>query len=1087
LSHRGKRSKIITLVALLVVIGVALVVLGTIKFLDVTHEQALEEFRNCQMILAGQVGACISQSFSSLLAEMSEVALLACGPDKDTEHMRAALERLCTREGCRLTVAAVADSTGAITLWYSDNSFAQSAGICPENIINNIRRNDRKPLTVVKGLESVFVAVPITPEDEVDGAIVGMVDCASLREGSLAELAQTPDGEAFLFDEKGTLVTRQSFDFVSEKPDAAHLSEGQSLISPPLTAEMSLGKKGFCSCEHIETRDGKEIRRDMLVAYAPVSAAGKTWSVAIASPRSNSTGYLVRSPWTIASFASSRIVAIFATVGLVYMLNKRRRAADDETKRLLEGQKVLKQLEESEERYRILVENLLSPVIIFQDSRIRFANRMFYAISGYTPEEVASKDFDMFGLVHEDDRQNAMENAAKVLSGERLSDPREMRFVKKSGDVLIGLTFSSLIHYDGKPAIETVIVDITRIKRMERELNSTKERLQYLLDTAPVMIFQLDAKGNFLYANRETLRVTGYQRKEWLGKSFVPIIHPDDLSLAVSKFEEGRKGSNRREYKLRIRNASGELRILEINAHTVLADGEFAGALLIARDITEQQRLQQDLKEARYHLANIIENAGDAIITLDAEGCVVSWNKSAESMFRFTTIDIIGKPLCSLFETNSGELSEVLSSVAQGATIRDHEIEHVFKDGTRLAGLFAFSPIRDITGKVAGISCFAKNITERRRLEKQLEMDKQFIDQLIENANALIAVINDKRKLIVFNKCFEQVTGFTKEEVLGKDPLQLLVPEEFHATVSAKVRDVSAEEPVHGFEVPIISKTSKTLTVLWNAAEVKLPTGQAATIVVGQDMTEQKRMYEELIQSKKLASIGELVSGVAHELNNPLTVVMGYSQLLTAEQALSGKQREMAQKVLDAAGRSKRIVENLLAFARKKQIQKQKVDINEILDNALSLREHNFTVNNVDIVRRYDEKLPPTFADAHQLQQVFLNLINNAFDAMYDAHRGGRLEVKSYRRDHLILVEVSDDGPGVPEAAQEKIFDPFFTTKEVGKGTGLGMSLSYGIVKEHGGNVYLDKTYRAGARFIVEIPLIDAPPNATAESNHAAM
>ncbi|UCD58736.1 MAG: PAS domain S-box protein, partial [Candidatus Hydrogenedentota bacterium] len=674
-----------------------------------------------------------------------------------------------------------------------------------------------------------------------------------------------------------------------------------------------------------------------------------------------------------------------------------------------------------------------------------------------------------------DDRPFVMAAAAQMLDGDKLIEPREIKFVKKSGEVMTGLTFSSVIRFEGKPAIETMVVDVTFMKQMEQELGSTKERLQYLLDTAPIMMFQLDSEGRFLYANNETLRTTGYRPDEWEGKSFAPIVHPEDLPLAMLKFEEGRKGTKRRDYKLRIINANGELKVLYINARTIREHGRFAGSLIIARDVTEQLRLEETVKEARDHLANIIENAGDAIITLDIEGRVVSWNSSAESMFRLTRAEAAGQSLCSLPESDSGELAQLLDRVARGQTVRDREIEHTLKDGTRLNALFTFSPIRDATGNVVGISCFAKDITERRHLEKQLEVDKDFIDQLIENANAMIAVVNEEGKLIVFNRRFEEVTGFRKEEALGKDPMDVYVPEESREIVYRSVREIRQGNPVLELEVPIVSNEGKPLIVTWSGAAVKLPSGQDGIVVVGQDVTEQKRMHEELVQSKKLTSIGELVSGVAHELNNPLTVVMGYSQLLTTEQKLSKKHREMGQKILEAATRSKRIVENLLAFARKRKLEKHEVDVNEIMENTLSLREHNLTVNNVRIIRKYDEKLPPTYADGHQLQQVFLNLINNAFDAMHDAHQRGTLEVKTYKSNGRIMVEVIDDGPGIPASMQDKIFDPFFTTKEVGKGTGLGMSLSYGIIKEHGGRIYLDKTYHRGARFIIELPMTATP------------
>jgi two-component system NtrC family sensor kinase len=627
---------------------------------------------------------------------------------------------------------------------------------------------------------------------------------------------------------------------------------------------------------------------------------------------------------------------------------------------LRDGDEIYGQLNESEDRYRTLVDNLLSPVVIFENSRIRFANKLFFSLTGYTPQEALNDNFDIFSIVHEDDRFNAMKSVAALLDGETIREPLEIRFVKKSGEIRTGLTFSSPITFNGRPAIETTVMDITSMKEMERELNRTRKRLQYILDNAPVMIFNIDDKGNFSYANKETLRISGYTPDEWEGKSFMPIVHPEDRSLAIQKFDEGRRGSERRDYNVRIQNAENEERLLHIGAQTLYEDSEFAGSIIIGQDITEQEELK-----------------------------------------------------------------------------------------------------------------------------KQLEIDKKFIDQLIENANAMIGVVDERGDFIVFNRRFEEVTGYTKEEALGRSPLSLYVPEESRKLVHEQVREVRNGSPVPHVEIPIVSKSGNPLVVTWSGAQVKLPSGENGIVIVGQDVTAHKQMQEELAQSKKIASLGELVSGVAHELNNPLTVVMGYSQILSTEHDLSDNQGDMAQKVFDAATRSKKIVENLLTFARKQKLEKHLVSVNELMENTLLLREHSLTVNNIKIVRNYDENVPSIYGDESQLQQVFLNLINNAFDAMHGAHHGGTLEVKTYLNHDQIVLEIIDDGPGVPESLRGKIFDPFFTTKEVGKGTGLGMSLSYGIMKEHGGKIYLDPAHSRGAKFVIELPLTKIPATSGHRKNPA--
>ena len=246
------------------------------------------------------------------------------------------------------------------------------------------------------------------------------------------------------------------------------------------------------------------------------------------------------------------------------------------------------------------------------------------------------------------------------------------------------------------------------------------------------------------------------------------------------------------------------------------------------------------------------------------------------------------------------------------------------------------------------------------------------------------------------------------------------------------------------------------------------------SIHVAKDVSNEKLLRQQLIQSEKLSAIGELISGIAHELNNPLTGVMGYSQLLQLRKDLDERARETLLKINNLALRCQKIVQNLLSFARKQKPERTLSNVNDMLERTVELRNYELSVNNIEIVRELERTLPKTIADAHQLQQVFLNVITNAEHAMLQAHGRGRLVIRSRAdmQNNRIVVEIIDDGPGIPESQLSKIFDPFFTTKEVGKGTGLGLSLSYGIIKEHGGNIYARSRVGEGTSFVIELPII---------------
>jgi signal transduction histidine kinase/ActR/RegA family two-component response regulator len=228
-----------------------------------------------------------------------------------------------------------------------------------------------------------------------------------------------------------------------------------------------------------------------------------------------------------------------------------------------------------------------------------------------------------------------------------------------------------------------------------------------------------------------------------------------------------------------------------------------------------------------------------------------------------------------------------------------------------------------------------------------------------------------------------------------------------------------------------------------------------------------------LIQSEKLSAIGQLISGVAHELNNPLAAVIGFSQLSLGTEA-NPKTISYLKKICSEADRCAKIVNNLLTFSRKSKAEKQPVGINGIIERTLDLMSYQFQVNNVKIIKDLDAELPKTLGDFHQLQQVFLNIVNNAFQAMQEKSKEGSLTVRTKRIKDMILIEFTDTGPGIPKENLIKIFDPFFTTKEIGKGTGLGLSVSYGIIKEHGGSIYALSEPGKGATFVIELPIVEA-------------
>ncbi|MFC1732973.1 ATP-binding protein [candidate division KSB1 bacterium] len=228
----------------------------------------------------------------------------------------------------------------------------------------------------------------------------------------------------------------------------------------------------------------------------------------------------------------------------------------------------------------------------------------------------------------------------------------------------------------------------------------------------------------------------------------------------------------------------------------------------------------------------------------------------------------------------------------------------------------------------------------------------------------------------------------------------------------------------------------------------------------------------ELIQSEKMAVIGQLVASVAHELNNPLSIITGYVDILTSLVEIPPKFKQKLYKVQKAANRSSKIVNNLLRLSRKGKIERDNIDVTEIIEETLELYEYQFRLNNINVIKRLMNDLPKTIGDHQQLQQVILNLLSNAQDALKEIQDNRFITITTRSDDEHIYCDIKDTGPGINIKEQKKIFEPFFTLKEVGKGTGLGLSLSREIMLEHGGDVDIDPTYKKGANFIVTIPII---------------
>jgi two-component system NtrC family sensor kinase len=346
---------------------------------------------------------------------------------------------------------------------------------------------------------------------------------------------------------------------------------------------------------------------------------------------------------------------------------------------------------------------------------------------------------------------------------------------------------------------------------------------------------------------------------------------------------------------------------------------------------------------------------------------------------------------------------------------------------------------------------------------------------LVESAADGIFTLDARGTLTAANESLERASGRTRAELIGLPFADLVDPRD------RCLADEAVREAIDGqwrrvdlrYAGPNGAVRHCSLTLTPTAPELD------AGIVLGvvRDTTDEKRLAEQLIQQEKLAAVGQLVSGVAHELNNPLASVMAFAQLLLAAPDGAPCDRRAVEAIHQETKRAARIVSNLLTFARQQQGERCVADLNRVVDDTLDLRRYALRNENIEVETSLDAMLPLTWADPHQLQQVVLNLVSNAEQALiaWPDAPARRISVATSCRGDTLTIRVADSGPGIAPEHVNRIFNPFFTTKPVGEGTGLGLSISDGIVREHGGRIRVESQLGRGATFLVELPLVPPP------------
>jgi len=600
---------------------------------------------------------------------------------------------------------------------------------------------------------------------------------------------------------------------------------------------------------------------------------------------------------------------------------------------------------------------------------------------------------------------------------------------------------------------------------------------QKYLDIAGIILVSLDRRGTITMINRPGSEILGYEPQELLGKNWFDTCLPQEIRDKVKvTFEKLLQGDVRpvEYYENSVRMKTGDEKIIAWK-NTLLTDenGHITGTLSSGLDVTEHRRVEKALESSEARIAALTENAVEAIITVNKQGTIESFNPAAEKLFGYKKKDVIGKSFDVLVFKNSdtSHIKKLLNEKSKGDSRLGHEIVGKRKDGNPFSAHvslneFSFEGKKLFTGIVHDIS-------EHRRTEKALEESEARLRALVETAVDGIITINEQGIIESFNPASERLFGYSADEVIGKN-VKILMPSPHYEKHDEYIQAylTSGEKKIIGIgrEVMGHKKDGTEFPMHLSVSEIILDKRRIFTGIV-RDLTTQKVLQQQILQSERLAVIGQMAAKVAHEIRNPLSSISLNAELLEEEiDSLSCENTDEARSLLQSMSREidrvTSLTDEYLQFSRLPQSQPVKGDLNDLIREFLELLSEEVKQKKIKVASQdINRKLDCPF-DRAQLRRVLVNIARNAIEAM---PRGGTFTISTEKKERQAVIRIRDTGIGIPSEMREDIFNPFFTTKEFG--TGLGLAISQQIILEHGGRIYCESQPGKGSTFTIELPL----------------
>ncbi len=739
----------------------------------------------------------------------------------------------------------------------------------------------------------------------------------------------------------------------------------------------------------------------------------------------------------------------------------------------------------NEERFRRLLDaNTIGIAVADLTGRTLEANDRYLEIIGCSREELLAGTI-RWDEITPPELKSRDQDAVAELQRTGVAQPWEKEFLRKDGSrvpVLIGVAMLG----ESEGSVIAYFVDLTEQRRAEEALRQSEERFRQSFSVSPVaMALSHPATGLILDANEGLAGMLGYERDELLGRSSLELgiwTDPHQRERVASDLEAS---IPIREREVELRTKTGDIRHVLYSVEPVDIGNERV-ILSAFNDVTERRQAEQALRDSEERYRLLFESNPQPMWVFDVETLAfLAVNDAACRHYGYSRDEFLSMTIREIRPAE--DVPVLLSQMAHER--REYQESglwrHRKRDGSIIEVEITSHPLV-FDGRQAEL-VLVNDVTERRHAERRERQRTMYLNALVENSPLAILVLDDEHRIQIANPAFRLLFGYSAEELLGRNPDDLISPMDdvLREEVAALTRESLAGRPVH-----ISTKRRRKDGKLVEVDFYGVPLTDAGRLIgvyaIYQDVSERNQLEIQLQQAQKMEAVGQLAGGVAHDFNNVLTAILGYSDLLAMQLGEGSPMLESVDEIRRAGERAASLTRQLLAFSRRQVLEPRVLDPNELMRNVEKMLRR-LIGEDVALATRLDPSIGRMRADPGQVEQVLLNLAVNARDAM---PRGGTLTIEtqnaeldeSYAQEHVtvkpgsyVMIAATDTGTGMDAEVKAHIFEPFFTTKEKGKGTGLGLATVYGIVKQSGGYIWVYSEPGHGTAFKIYFPRVESP------------